>query len=182
MAARMVDLNRGGINGDLQEEGSAIDEEVLLAFERGARVHVEKSLDAVKKDLDARAEQLLGLIPDLQDAASLNEAVLRAAAQVVSDTRYMLMVASRLQAALVDKVSAADAADAKRTFYHKNYSRARGIVSQVQEVADAISFLCDACNQAAEGADDVEKVRSNVGNLRAAMARLLTASDVKFQK
>lgn len=192
MAARMVDLlsseassRRSSGHFDAHSEESrnlAIDDEVLLAFERGAHLHVEKSLDAVKRDLEARADALMALIPQLNSTSGLNEAVLRAAAQVVTDTRFMLVVASRLQAELTDKVASGGdtAADAKRTFYRKSYARARGIVSQVQEVADAIFLLSDSCSQATEGADDVEKVQSHVGNLRGAVARLQTQAEVKM--
>ena len=184
----MVDLQNEGRGGRDPYSDSAvrpseavIDDEILLAFERGAHLHVEKSLDAVKKDLEARADTLMALIPQITPASALNDAVLRAAAQVVTDTRFMLVMASRLQAELTDKVSSGDTtADAKRTFYRKNYARTRGIVTQVQEVADAIFLLSDSCAQATEGSDDVEKIQSHVGNLRGTIARLLTQADVKM--
>ena len=188
MAARMVDLQSDDFrrrdpysDTNARPQHAVIDDEILLAFERGAHLHVEKSLDAVKKDLEARADALMALIPQISAASALDDAVLRAAARVVSDTRFMLVIASRLQAELTDKVSSGDTtADAKRTFYRKNYARTRGIVTQVQEVADAIFLLSDSCAQATEGSDDVEKVRSHVGNLRGTIARLLTQAEVKM--
>lgn len=48
--------------------------------------------------------------------------------------------------------------NAKRTFYRRNYARAKGIISQVQGVTDAISWLTDSCAMATTGSDDIQKV------------------------
>jgi hypothetical protein len=46
----------------------------------------------------------------------------------------------------------------QKAFYRKNYSQAKGIVAQVQPVAQAVLALTDACSFAVAGSEDIEGV------------------------
>eukprot|EP00730_Choanoeca_flexa_P005630 TRINITY_DN11987_c0_g1_i1.p1 TRINITY_DN11987_c0_g1~~TRINITY_DN11987_c0_g1_i1.p1 ORF type:complete len:1495 (+),score=462.43 TRINITY_DN11987_c0_g1_i1:149-4633(+) len=184
MAARMVELPAQGSRraSQFMEEATrkaatqGIDEDVLLAFQRGAQLHVKRSMESCEKDLSERIQKILALIPRLNNLSHLNEGILRATARVMEETQRMLTDASRCQAHYTESIGRGSA-HAKRTFYRKTYQRARGIIGQVELVVDSIAWLTDACTMATEGSEDVEKVQSHSVELRSKVAHLLSAAD-----
>lgn len=47
----------------------------------------------------------------------------------------------------------------KQTFYRKSFARAKGIINEVTDVADAVSSLSRSCSSAVSGNETVEQVR-----------------------
>lgn len=47
---------------------------------------------------------------------------------------------------------------AKQSFYRKNFFRAKGIINEVREVADAITGLAASCESANSGMVGIEEV------------------------
>ena len=52
-----------------------------------------------------------------------------------------------------------DGSAAAKVFYRKSYTRAKGCITEVNEVADAVLQLCEACSRGADGEVDIEQVR-----------------------
>ena len=44
------------------------------------------------------------------------------------------------------------------TFYRKNFTRAKGCINEVNELADATALLCESCGKAVAGESDIEQV------------------------
>eukprot|EP00045_Choanoeca_perplexa_P016795 m.231199 g.231199 ORF g.231199 m.231199 type:complete len:1500 (+) comp17361_c0_seq2:265-4764(+) len=187
MAARMVSVPAHGSNRSSQfmdeamqkADAQGIDDDVLLAFQRGAQLHVKRSLESCEQDLYNRIQSVLALIPKLSNISNVNENILRATAGVIEQTQVMMTSASRCQAHFSDAMGHG-AQSAKRTFYRKTYQRARGIIAQVEMVGDSIAWLADSCAMATEGSDDVEKVQSHSVELRSKVAHLLSAADSRM--
>jgi hypothetical protein len=59
---------------------------------------------------------------------------------------------------MVDSLSAADSTSSRNTFYRKNFTKARGCINEVNELADAAALLCEACAHAVAGEADIEQV------------------------
>ncbi len=94
---------------------------------------------------------------------------------------------------MVDNRSSSGLDSARFTFYRKNFTKAKGCISEVNELADAASLLCEACAQAVDGTADIEQVRalfymlcsilkvmSHVKNLKTSLAQLKTTASIKF--
>lgn len=160
------------------EEPFKIDDEILAAFDKGARMHVDKSMTNLTEDMEECASSIADLIRVLNAKSNVSAAVVQAVVEVIKTTRETFVAAQGLQKALAesDDVSAR----AKMTFYRKSFSRAKGIINEIREVADAINGLVAGCKGAVNGSDGVEQVMSHAKTLRAALARLTSGADTKL--
>ena len=59
---------------------------------------------------------------------------------------------------MVDSLGAADSSSSRNTFYRKNFTKAKGCINKVNELADAATLLCEECALAVAGEADIEQV------------------------
>jgi hypothetical protein len=176
-SSRMVDL-------DLSVDASApgIDQSILEAFERGAHMHVERSLENLTQDMDEAAMATLELMEELVPTkANVNGTVLRNSAEVANTSRDVFICAANLQVALTEH-AAEFGTFAKQIFYRKTFSRAKGIINEVRDVADAVTSLSSTCNSAAEGNEGCEEVMAHASNVRQTIARLISGAETKLDQ
>jgi len=177
-SSRMVDINAD----DPRRSSSGpcdfrIADDILAAFERGTRTHVHNSMARLTNDMEDATITVMDLVGRLGPRSNVNATVVHAAANVMKSTRDAFEVAQELQEALSDTDSTARA---KRTFYRKNFALAKGVINEVRDMADAISSIQTTVSKAVNGNDDVESLMSHAKNLRAAIARLIHASEFKL--
>jgi len=180
VSSRMVEMSP--TRGDIpltQRESFKIDDEILQAFEKGTHAHVEKSLANLTHDMDDCTGLISGLIQQLNSGSNVSAAIVFATSNVIKSTRATFLAAQKLQTALLE-VSSEGNTRAKLTFYRKSFTRAKGIINEVREVADAINGLVGCTRRAVDGTDDVAQVMSHAKTLRAAIARLTTGADTKL--
>jgi len=163
--------------GPAVEGGFRIDDIILAAFERGTRMHVHNSMARLTSDMADRAEQMMDMVHRLGPKSNVNAMIVHATSNVIKSTRDTFELAQQLQDALGNTESASQA---KRAFYRKSFKRAKGIINEVRDMADMINSLAASCSKAVGGGDDVSTLMSNAKNLRAAVARLIHASEFKL--
>eukprot|EP00042_Codosiga_hollandica_P058295 m.876191 g.876191 ORF g.876191 m.876191 type:complete len:941 (-) comp59819_c0_seq1:104-2926(-) len=162
------------------ESTSQIDDEILLAFERGTHIHVEKAIASYAKDLAQKCEDVLSYKKKLGSRSSLTAPILDETSSVLSQSAAVLDLSHRLHMILIERSSDSDSKAAAKSFYRKNFTRAKGCINEVCEVADAASQLSDTCHKASLGDADIEQVMSHSGNLRAAISQLKSSVTVKI--
>ncbi len=59
---------------------------------------------------------------------------------------------------MVDSLGTADSSSSRNTFYRKNFTKAKGCINEVNELADAATLLCEECALAVAGEADIEQV------------------------
>ena len=109
--------------------------------------------------MESRAAATQALIPQLTGTSNITPVLLQCTADVISQTRETFVHAQNVQLALM----ASEGASAKLTFYRRNYSRAKGIINEVREVADSVTGLAESSEMAVAGSNDVEQVRCGRG-------------------
>jgi hypothetical protein len=55
-------------------------------------------------------------------------------------------------------MTSSSAETAKITYYRKTFTKARGCINEVNELADATALLTDSCARAVAGDSDIEQV------------------------
>eukprot|EP01147_Barroeca_monosierra_P001102 gene1101-4330_t len=153
-----------------------VDSDILDAFQVGTRQFVEKSFAACKQDIAVLPSKLVTLKLNLHASSVLTEAIIEQVCDVVEKAVSLLSEAEQLQRELTV------AGNSKRTIYNKSFTKARGVVVQVQDVTDAVVWLCDSCSLAAAGQEDLAQVMTRGQNLRTTAAHLQTASEFKANK
>ena len=173
-SSRMVDLNMS-----IDSHMPGIDQSILEAFERGTHMHVERSLDNLTQDMEEAAMGTLDLVQDLGPRANISAPCLEASAEVANTARNVFSCATDLQVALTEH-AAEFGTFAKQTFYRKTFARAKGIINEVREVADAVSSLARTCTGAADGSEEIEDVMAHTSAIRSSVARLISAAETKL--
>lgn len=173
-SSRMVDLDMS-----IDSHMPGIDQSILEAFERGTHMHVERSMDNLTQDMEEAAMGTLDLMQDLGSRANISAPCLRASAEVANTARNVFSCATNLQVALTEH-AAEFGTFAKQTFYRKTFARAKGIINEVREVADAVSSLARTCSGAADGTEEVEDVMAHTSAIRSSVARLISGAETKL--
>eukprot|EP00049_Salpingoeca_infusionum_P007204 m.117134 g.117134 ORF g.117134 m.117134 type:complete len:1509 (+) comp13624_c0_seq3:124-4650(+) len=193
MSSRMVDMpavnqrrSSAYLDPDPEEMPTSasvqVDDEVLFAFHQGATQQVSSSLAECREALEAKTQLSRDLQQQLTPRSNLNRDILGEFVRVVDDVKALLLASTALQ----EKISLRAEGDALETaqniFYHKQYSDTIGIVGEVQQVTDALSWLGESLSMAVAGQEGPEEILSNSHGLRSAVSHLLAASDTKIMR
>lgn len=168
------------VTDDSLDSSRTIDDDILMAFQRGTFNHVERSMENYAKEMKTRFEEVQSMTERVSSKSNLNSEVLHDTSIVIQRASEVLATAHKLQAALADRMTSSSAETAKITYYRKTFTKARGCINEVNELADATALLTDSCARAVAGDSDIEQVMSNVKNLKTSITQLLTETKVKF--
>eukprot|EP00055_Hartaetosiga_balthica_P004371 m.11337 g.11337 ORF g.11337 m.11337 type:complete len:1428 (+) comp3821_c0_seq1:81-4364(+) len=165
---------------EVMNDQEAVDVGVLRAFYAGTQTYVQKTFENCKQDLNSLPVKIDEMKRSLTDASPVTVDVLDAAQQLAIKTVHFIFMSEALQNELTYHGSGdTDTEAVKRTFYNKNFTRTKGVISQVQGVTDAVMWLVDSCGLVCVGQDDIAQLMSRGQNIRTTVAHLLSAAEFK---